>query len=53
MGCTTSHRQANFPSPIPVNEEQRKIIKAVNDSNSKYITVEGPPGTGKNHKLQP
>ena len=40
-----------FPSPIPVNEEQRKIIKAVNDSNSKYITVEGPPGTGKSHTI--
>ena len=40
-----------FPSPIPVNEEQRKIIEAVKDKKSKYITVEGPPGTGKSHTI--
>ncbi len=40
-----------FESPIPVNEEQRKIISAVNSSTGKYITVQGPPGTGKSHTI--
>jgi len=40
-----------FESPIPVNEEQRKIISAVNSSKSKFITVQGPPGTGKSHTI--
>ena len=40
-----------FESPIPVNEEQRKIISSVNSSTGKYITVQGPPGTGKSHTI--
>lgn len=37
-------------SPIPLNDEQNQIIKALK-KNSKYITVEGPPGTGKSHTI--
>ncbi len=40
-----------YASPIPLNEEQRKILNAINKSNSKYITVQGPPGTGKSHTI--
>lgn len=38
-------------SPIPVNEEQRKILAALADPNCRYISVQGPPGTGKSHTI--
>lgn len=38
-------------SPIPLNEEQRRILEALNDPNCRYITVQGPPGTGKSHTI--
>lgn len=40
-----------YESPIPVNEEQRKIIGAANSPDCKFITVQGPPGTGKSHTI--
>jgi len=40
-----------FSSPIPLNEEQRKILSAVNKKAGKFITVQGPPGTGKSHTI--
>tara|TARA_B100001248_G_C27398994_1_gene468244 strand:+ start:5124 stop:9290 length:4167 start_codon:yes stop_codon:yes gene_type:complete len=40
-----------YKSPIPVNEEQRKIIQAVKSDKSRFITVQGPPGTGKSHTI--
>ncbi|HEX7633853.1 MAG TPA: AAA domain-containing protein [Noviherbaspirillum sp.] len=39
------------PSPIPVNEEQRKIQLALNAKNCNYVVVQGPPGTGKSHTI--
>ena len=38
-------------SPIPLNEEQRKILMALNDSSVRYLIVHGPPGTGKSHTI--
>jgi len=38
-------------SPIPVNEEQRKILMALKDPNCNYVSVQGPPGTGKSHTI--
>ncbi|NQT67423.1 MAG: topoisomerase DNA-binding C4 zinc finger domain-containing protein [Actinobacteria bacterium] len=38
-------------SPIPLNREQRQILIALNHKDCKYITVEGPPGTGKSHTI--
>ena len=38
-------------SPIPLNAEQLQILKAINKDQSKYIIVEGPPGTGKSHTI--
>lgn len=38
-------------SPIPLNEEQVKIINAIGHSEGKFIVVEGPPGTGKSHTI--
>jgi hypothetical protein len=38
-------------APIPVNEEQRKILSAIKNPDCNYISVEGPPGTGKSHTI--
>lgn len=40
-----------YPSPVPLNSEQRQILAAVAKEGCKYITVEGPPGTGKSHTI--
>lgn len=40
-----------YPSPIPLNSEQRQILLALGKEDCKYITVEGPPGTGKSHTI--
>lgn len=38
-------------TPIPVNEEQRKILSALKNPNCNYVSVQGPPGTGKSHTI--
>lgn len=38
-------------SPLPVNEEQRKIQLALQAPGCHYIIVQGPPGTGKSHSI--
>ncbi len=40
-----------FPSPIPLNKEQKQIINALNTDGCDKIVVEGPPGTGKSHTI--
>jgi very-short-patch-repair endonuclease len=40
-----------FDSPIPLNEEQRKILMAVRHAEGRIVVVEGPPGTGKSHTI--
>lgn len=40
-----------FDTPIPLAEEQRQILSSLNNTNSRFITVEGPPGTGKSHTI--
>ncbi len=40
-----------YSSPVPLNEEQRQILLALNKQDCKYIAVEGPPGTGKSHTI--
>ena len=40
-----------FTSPIPLNSEQLQILSAIRREGCKYITVEGPPGTGKSHTI--
>ena len=48
---TPTSEKLVFASPIPLNEEQRKILNAVNNKTGKFITVQGPPGTGKSHTI--
>lgn len=38
-------------SPIPVNEEQRKILAALREPDCNYLAIQGPPGTGKSHTI--
>jgi hypothetical protein len=38
-------------SPIPINEEQSKIIAALKEPECRFVLVEGPPGTGKSHTI--
>lgn len=38
-------------APIPLNEEQRKVLLAVRKPEGRIIVVEGPPGTGKSHTI--
>jgi tetratricopeptide (TPR) repeat protein len=40
-----------FDSPLPLVEEQRKILSAIKHPKSRFIAVEGPPGTGKSHAI--
>ena len=40
-----------FDSPLPLVEEQRKILSAIKHPKSHFIAVEGPPGTGKSHTI--
>jgi len=40
-----------FDSPLPLVEEQRKILSAIRNPRSRFIAVEGPPGTGKSHTI--
>jgi len=45
------HDHLVYRSPIPLNEEQRKILSAVKSENSQFIVCSGPPGTGKSHTI--
>jgi hypothetical protein len=40
-----------FDSPLPLAEEQRKILSAIHHPKARFIAVEGPPGTGKSHTI--
>jgi len=40
-----------YDRPVPVNEEQQKIISSLSKSDCKFVSVEGPPGTGKSHTI--
>ncbi len=38
-------------TPIPLNEEQQKVLQAIRHPEGRFIVVEGPPGTGKSHTI--
>lgn len=43
--------KAVYPTPVPLNAEQRKILMALRRPGCRYLSVEGPPGTGKSHTI--
>lgn len=47
----SADERAVFPSPVPLNAEQRKILVALQKAKCQYVAVEGPPGTGKSHTI--
>ena len=49
-GVSVSDR-LNYQSPIPLNPEQLKILRALKNEKCRYVVVEGPPGTGKSHTI--
>lgn len=40
-----------YSSPIPLNSEQRQILKSISKKDCNYLSVSGPPGTGKSHTI--
>jgi very-short-patch-repair endonuclease len=40
-----------FASPVPLNEEQRKILSALRGGHCRFLAIEGPPGCGKSHTI--
>jgi len=50
-GALPADEKAVFPSPVPLNAEQRKILVALEKQKCQYVAVEGPPGTGKSHTI--
>jgi hypothetical protein len=40
-----------FASPVPLNEEQRKILGALRQEQCRFLAIEGPPGCGKSHTI--
>ncbi|WP_290697458.1 AAA domain-containing protein [Amphritea sp.] len=49
--ATETSDRVVFQSPLPLAEEQRKVLSAIRNDKSKFIIVEGPPGTGKSHTI--
>jgi hypothetical protein len=50
-GGTDTGEKLVYASPVPLNSEQRMIISALNKPDCRFISVEGPPGTGKSHTI--
>ena len=40
-----------FESPIPLNDEQKKVLIALQKKDCNFMILEGPPGTGKSHTI--
>lgn len=40
-----------FASPVPLNEEQRRILAALRKESCRFVAIEGPPGCGKSHTI--
>jgi len=38
-------------SPVPLNEEQRKVLAALRQGQCRFFAIEGPPGCGKCHTI--
>ncbi|MCK4592217.1 hypothetical protein KAT63_02115 [Candidatus Parcubacteria bacterium] len=40
-----------FESPIPLNDEQKQVLIALQKPDCNFMILEGPPGTGKSHTI--
>lgn len=40
-----------FESPIPLNDEQKQALIALQKPDCNFMILEGPPGTGKSHTI--
>jgi len=40
-----------FESPVPLNEEQKRVLAASQKKDCSFMILEGPPGTGKSHTI--
>jgi len=40
-----------FESPIPLNDEQKQVLIALQKPGCNFMILEGPPGTGKSHTI--
>ena len=40
-----------FESPIPLNDEQKQVLMALQKPDCNFMILEGPPGTGKSHTI--
>jgi len=38
-------------SPVPLNDEQKQALMALDKPDCKFLILEGPPGTGKSHTI--
>jgi len=47
----TSPKRYMADGPIPLNNSQKRILLALENSKNKMIVVDGPPGTGKSHTI--
>lgn len=47
----TIEQKLIYQSPIPLNEEQKQVINALNRSDCKFLILEWPPWTWKSHTI--
>lgn len=40
-----------FESPVPLNDEQKQVLIALQKPDCNFMILEGPPGTGKSHTI--
>ncbi|MEK7595367.1 MAG: AAA domain-containing protein [Patescibacteria group bacterium] len=48
LSCST---KLIVESPIPLNDEQKQVLMALQKPDCKFMILEGPPGTGKSHTI--
>lgn len=44
-------KKLTVESPIPLNDEQKQVLMALQKPDCKFLILEGPPGTGKSHTI--
>lgn len=47
----STSQKLTIESPIPLNDEQKQVLMALEKPDCKFLILEGPPGTGKSHTI--